>query len=643
MCGIAGAMVSRPYPSGELTEHARRMSACVTHRGPDAAGTWVDAASGIALGHRRLAILDLTETGAQPMQVQDRYVITYNGEIYNHQQLRQRLVSEGCRLRGSSDTEVLLEAVGRWGVEQTLNRIDGMFAFALWDRLDRTLTLARDRMGEKPLYVGWAGTTLLFGSELSALRAHPHFAASVDDNAVADLLRWSCIPAPRTVYRGISKLPPGHLLTVAAGAPPGALPWRPYWSLADLVAQTASAREAAHDPADLDELEQVLSESVRRQMVADVSVGCFLSGGVDSSLVAALAQEASDRPIRTFSMGFTEAAWDEAPYARLVAERLGTDHVEQYVSAADALEVIPQLADIYGEPFADSSQIPTVLVSRLARGSVTVALSGDGGDELFAGYDRYRVHGRLSALAERTPATLRRAGAAAVLGVPAVRWDATVRRAAPLLGTRGRVSRPGEKLHKAARLLQRDPSGLYDALMSTWPEPGDALLAGVAMASPLDLPTSLDPVRRLQYLDQMRYLPDDLLVKVDRAAMSVGLETRVPLLGVAVVRASWRLPTSSLLVAGRGKHPLRQLLSRRVPAQIVDRPKQGFGVPLGAWLRGPLRSWAGDLLSQEALKRDGRWRSDNVAALLSEHVGGVRDHSAQLWPVLMFRAWEERA
>lgn len=642
MCGIAGSWARQSAPADQLTDTARAMAEALQHRGPDDQGVWLDETAGLSFGHRRLAVVDLTPTGAQPMTSRDdRFVLSYNGEIYDHRRLRGRLVAEGVRFRGTSDTEVLLEGLARWGVEDTLASVDGMFAFALWDRRLRALTLARDRMGEKPLYVGWAGQTLLFASELRAMHAHPAFRPEVDRAAVEQLLRYSCIPAPASVYVGIQKLRPGHLLVIDEQTRPGELPVKPYWDLAQ-VAADGLQRVRAGDAGTIDELDGLLSGSVRNQLLADVPVGCFLSGGVDSSLVAAIAQEHTSRPLQTFTIGFDEAGYDEAPFARAVAERLGTDHVEHYVSHAEALGVVPNLASVYDEPFADSSQIPTVLVSQAASKAVTVALTGDGGDELFAGYDRYRIHGRLSAVVEHVPLRARRAAAAAALAVPTARWDRALSTATPVLPRRVRgLSRGGEKVHKLARVLQHaSTADLYESLMSTWQHPRSVLQhegppRGVSSTS---LPGA-DAVRVLQFLDQRSYLPDDLLVKVDRAAMSVSLETRVPMLSAPVVAHSWAMPTAALVANGRGKAPLRELLSRRIPLELVDRPKQGFGVPLGAWLRGSLREWAHDLLTPAALQRSGLFRPAPVIELLGDHVAGRADHSARLWPVLMFQAW----
>lgn len=648
MCGISGSWDRTAQRSADaLTGLATRMALALAHRGPDDAGAWVDARAGLALGHRRLAVLDLTPAGAQPMRSADeRFVLCFNGEIYNCLSLRRRLLAEGASLRGTSDTEVLLEAVARWGLAAALDAVEGMFAFGLWDRRERTLSLARDRMGEKPLYVAWAGSELLFGSELGALRQHPGFATEVDPHAVAHLLQRSCIPAPGSIYRSARKLPPGHVMTVTEQTPAGSLPWGPYWDLRQVAELgLAQQRSGVDERGALEELDRLLSESVHSQLLADVPLGCFLSGGIDSSLITALAQERSSRPVRTFSLGFEEAAWDEAPHARRVAQHLGTDHVEHYVTADDALAVVPTLADVYDEPFADSSQIPTVLVSRLAREHVTVALTGDGGDELFAGYDRYRIHGRLSGVVSGVPASARRALAASLLRVPAARWDALHAAVAPVLPRRAAVTRPGEKVHKAARLLgHASTADLYTSLMSAWPDPGVVLTDDARAVLDQTLPLQdADPVRRLQHLDQSGYLPDDLLTKVDRAAMSVSLETRVPMLSRAVVEHSWTLPTRMLVSSGTGKLSLRRLLARRVPAELFERPKQGFAVPLGSWLRGPLRDWAEDLLAPAALAGDGLIDARVVRAVMDEHVEGRVDHSARLWPVLMLQAWRTAA
>lgn len=641
MCGIAGALAAGRGAEDDL----RRMIACVRHRGPDDGGVWFDAESGAGLAHARLSIIDLSPAGHQPMSsASGRYVLVFNGEIYNHLLLREELARSGRSpaYRGHSDTETLLAGFEAWGIEGTVQRALGMFAFALWDRDTRALTLGRDRLGEKPLHYGWAGDAFLFGSELSALRSHPAFVAEIDRGAVALLMRHNYIPAPWSVYRGVRKLMPGTLLTVRPGAR-DATPVT-YWDARQVVeAGTADPFRGTPDEA-VDELERLLGDAVRGQMMSDVPLGAFLSGGVDSSTIVALMQRHSTRPVKTFTIGFGEAHYDEAGHARAVAAHLGTDHTELYVTPADALNVIPRLPTLYSEPFADSSQIPTFLVSELTRRHVTVSLSGDGGDELFAGYNRYvlgqRLWGKLSLL----PVALRRAVARGITGVPAASWN---RVAAPLqrfLPASLAQANVGDKLVKGAGVLDAGSAAeLYLQLVSHWDEP--AMLVRGAVEPPTILtdvsthPRTAGFVPAMMALDLMTYLPDDILVKVDRAAMGVSLETRVPLLDHRVVEFAWRLPLSYKLREGVSKWPLRQVLYRHVPRALIERPKMGFGVPIGTWLRGPLRDWAEDLLAESRLRQEGFFDPAPIRQKWAEHLSGTRDWQYHLWDVLAFQAW----
>lgn len=646
MCGLAGAVeTARSSSQDELTARGGAMAACVAHRGPDDSGIWTDCHRGVVLAHRRLSIIDLTPGGHQPMvSGSGRYVLVYNGEVYNHAQLRRGLEQSGVRLRSSSDTEVLLELIAQRGLAEALTMVHGMFALALLDRERNTLLLARDRLGEKPLYYGWSGKTFLFASELSALRSHPDFDDEIDRDALTALLRYSFIPAPHSVHRRAAKLLPGCTLEVPlddVGTQP--VP-RPYWSAAEVAEQgqanpfTGSVEEAT------DVLEQRLLDAVGSCMIADVPLGAFLSGGVDSSTVVALMQTQSPTPIRTYTIGFREPGYDESDHARAVAQHLGTEHTELYVTSSEALGVVPQLATMYDEPFADASQIPTALVSRLARGGVTVALSGDGGDELFGGYSRYRVHRRLWSRIAPLPGPTRRAAARALGSVSPDRYDDLVRRLDGILP--GRVPRDGlgDKVHKGARMLtMAGPEEVYRRLLSHWEDPAAVVLGA---REPPSAMTDLgrwarlaDPTDRMMHLDTICYLPDAVLAKVDRAAMASSLETRVPMLDHRVVEFAWRLPQRWRLNGGEGKWLLRRVLDRHVPRALTDRPKMGFGVPVSDWLRGPLRPWAQDLLSPSLIRAGGVLDEAAVTSVWNEHLSGRRDNGLPLWNVLMLQAW----
>jgi asparagine synthase (glutamine-hydrolysing) len=639
------------------------MADTLIHRGPDDAGVWVDADAGIALAHRRLSILDLSPAGHQPMvSAAHRYVIIYNGEIYNHLELRHRLESEGRApaWRGHSDTETLLAAFEAWGIEKTLTRCVGMFALALWDRKTRTLTLARDRMGEKPLYYGWVRGTLVFGSELKALRAHPGFDNAIERRALTLFMRYNYVPAPWSIFENTWKLPPGCYVQFAAAAlTPGSSPMgrgevKPYWSVRDVAEAGLLHPLADNEAAAAEKLEALLKQSIASQMVADVPLGAFLSGGIDSSTVVALMQAHSSRPVQTFSIGFHEDEYNEAEHAKAVARHLGTNHTELYVTPEEAMAVIPKLPTLYDEPFADSSQIPTFLVAELARRQVTVSLSGDGGDELFGGYTRYFWTRSLWRRLAQIPMELRRALQRMLIAVPPACWNTFLAAIHPLLPHRYRVSLAGDKVHKLAELLTLDsPQAVYRYLVSHWKHPAQELVLGAN-----EPPTVLQTVdawpqalhsdgkgNRLEammmFLDQRTYLPDDILVKVDRAAMGVSLETRVPFLDHRVVEFAWRLPLTMKIRGGQGKWLLRQVLYRYVPKALIERPKMGFGVPLDRWLRGPLREWAEDLLSEERLKHEGFLNPAPVQQMWAEHLSGRRNWAYYLWDVLMWEAWLE--
>lgn len=643
MCGISGFW-GAPAPEEMLRSQARAMADRMIHRGPDDGGAWVHDEAGLALAHRRLSIVDLSVAGHQPMlSASGRFVLAYNGEIYNHLDLRRELEAAHAApaWRGHSDTETLLACIEAWGVETTLKRSVGMFAFALWDRQVCSLVLARDRAGEKPLYYGWQGDVFLFGSELKALRAHPAFDAGVDRGALALLLRHNYIPAPYSIYQGIAKLPPGCWLQLAQGqrqAEP-----RPYWSLAE-VAERGMADPFTGDDADaVDELARLMRKAVAGQQVADVPLGALLSGGIDSSLVTALMQAQSTRPVRTFTIGFEEKAYDEATHARAVAAHLGTAHTELRLSANDALGLIPQLPAMYDEPFADSSQLPTHLVMKLARQHVTVALSGDGGDEFFGGYNRHFLGPQVWKRLGWMPAPLRHALGRAMTVVPAH----TVNHLAAPLSRRLGIAQPGDKAHKLGRRLRHVEGidDMYVSLVTEWPDAGGMVVDGEIPPNLLDArerwPKLQDPVARMMALDGLTYLPDDILVKVDRASMAVSLETRAPFLDRDVMEFAWRLPMAMKLREGKGKWILRQLLDRHVPHALIDRPKMGFGIPLDQWLRGPLREWADDLLAEERLRREGCLRPEAIIRTWQAHLRGEGSFGYRLWSVLMFQAWRQ--
>jgi asparagine synthase (glutamine-hydrolysing) len=624
------------------------MAGALAHRGPDDDGTWVDAPSGVALSHRRLAVVELGPEGHQPMISADgRWVVTYNGEIYNFGALGARLSSEGAVFRGGSDTEVLLAAMARWGLDAALEACEGMFALAAWDRHRRELHLVRDRFGEKPLYYGWAGAHFVFASELKALRRVPTFVAELDRQAVVLFLRHNCVPAPRTIYRGVAKLEPGHVLTVGCGTRRGELPPpRAYWS-ARLAIDEARRRPLDGGGDELaDQLDATLSASVGARMVADVPVGAFLSGGVDSSLIVALMQRHSHHPVRTFTVGFAEREYDESADASAVAALLGTDHTSLRVSDRDALEVIPELPSMWDEPFADCSQIPTHLVSRLARTEVTVSLSGDGGDELFAGYNRHAWLERLWDRSTVVPGDLRRLVGALATRVPPGAVESVARLSA-VLPNRWRLRNPSTKLAKLGLVLGADkPEDAYLCLVSHWQSPETMVVGAPPVTSlaadPATWPGLGGITEQMLWLDLVGYLPDDILTKLDRAAMAVSLETRVPFLDRAVVDLAWRLPVTAKLNGGVTKWILRRVLHRYIPPELVERPKMGFGLPIGTWLRGPLRPWAEDLLSERQLRRDGVLDPAPVRRAWQLHQRGRRDFGYELWDVLALQAWLQR-
>lgn len=641
MCGLTGVMGGSGLDESVL----RRMIGAIRHRGPDDSGVWIDREVGVGLGHARLSILDLSEAGHQPMiSHSGRFAIAFNGEIYNHEAIRAELVRTGGApaWRGHSDTETLLAGFDRWGIEATVTRATGMFAFAVWDRSARELTLARDRVGEKPMYFGWQNDAFLFGSELGAIKAHPAFRGDINRDALTQLMRHNYIPAPYSIYHGISKLLPGTMVTVAPGT--RNLRHSVYWDIRNVIASGAAHPFQGSPGEAVTALEDLLREAVRKQMVADVPLGAFLSGGVDSSTIVALMQEVSSRPVRTFTIGFQEARYNEAEHAKAVAGHLGTEHTELYVSPQQMRDVIPMLPALYSEPFSDSSQIPTFLVSRLARREVTVSLSGDGGDELFAGYNRYVLAESLWGKIARVPRHLRSGISKGIAMVPAHAWDRLLRPIQPLLPRGLALARTGEQVVKGGAVLgARTPADLYRSLVSHWSDPGSLVIGGVEPPTLLvddqHRPGTGHFVHDMMALDLLTYLPDDILAKVDRAAMGVSLETRVPFLDHQVVEFAWSLPLDYKLKHGVSKWPLRQILDRHVPRELTERPKMGFGVPIDSWLRGPLRDWAEDLLSEGRLRQEGYFHAGPIRAKWSEHIAGKRNWQYHLWDVLMFQAW----
>ncbi len=629
MCGIAGFLDPKAStPADELQAIGEAMADRVAFRGPDDAGTWVDATVGIALAHRRLSILDLSPEGHQPMASADgRFVISFNGEIYNYRDLRADLEPRGHQFRGHSDTEVLLAAFTEWGILETLRRSNGMFAAAVWDRSERMLHLCRDRFGEKPLFYGWSNGLFLFGSELKALRGHPRFRAEIDPDALALYLRYGYVPAPRCIYDGLSKVLPGTVVSVAA---PGHIEIVPYWSPREAVLGARSAPFLGDEREAVEELHRLLLDSVRLRMVADVPLGAFLSGGIDSSLVVALMQAQSSQPIKTFTIGFEREEYDEAPRARAVAAHLGTDHTELYVTGSDTLSAVQRIPQMYDEPFSDSSQIPTFLVAQMARRSVTVGLSGDGGDELFAGYTRYILGNMIWRILHRIPYPGRLALAYAMDASPGFAWVAIEKTLRRVLGLRRRSA--ADALDSVTGFLRvRDAAALYRQLGGSGGEP--------PYAAHHEPPPGLSFVERIMYWDTLHYLPDDILTKVDRATMSVSLEARVPLLDHRIFEFAWRLPLATKFKEGVTKRPLRAILDNYVPRELTERPKCGFAVPLADWLRGPLCTWMQDLLAPSRLEAQGMLDPQQYSTAMSEHLSGVRDRRGELWHALVFQAW----
>lgn len=652
MCGLIGFTRQSGDSAQVVSGIADAMTRAINHRGPDSEGFWWDDEFPLVLGHRRLSILDLSPAGHQPMKsVCGRYVIAFNGEIYNHLNLRSQLEVDHKDLswRGHSDTETLLVCFATWGIERTLRATVGMFAIALWDMQEQVLTLARDRMGEKPLYWGWCDDVLLFGSELKALKAHPSFDAEIDRNALALLLRHCYIPAPYSIYQGVQKLMPGHFLRVPLQGDVARSKFassESYWDLDEVVTEGLADPFTGSPSAAVSLLESQLSTSIDDQMLADVPLGAFLSGGIDSSTIVALMQAQSDLPVRTFTMGFEQAGYNEATHAKAIAKHLGTDHTELYIRPEDGLAVIPKLPYMYCEPFADSSQIPTFLVSQIAKQHVTVALSGDGGDELFGGYNRYLAARKIWGPVQRMPMFARRVGAGLLRSISPATWDKLFDWARPVLPGRLQLSIPGEKARKLADVLAlSDGRAFYRQLTSHWTDPATVVIGSAEPKTLITTSSAWPETDCLEHammaMDAKTFMADDILTKVDRAAMATSLETRVPMLDHRVVELAWRMPLELKIRGGQSKWLLRQVLYKHVPREMVERPKTGFGIPLDSWLRGPLREWADALLNENRIRSEGFFHPEPISTMWAEHLSGKQNWQYHLWNILMFQAWLE--
>jgi asparagine synthase (glutamine-hydrolysing) len=643
MCGIVGVWTNTPRC---LEDHLNLMNTQLKHRGPDDEGVWVEKDSGIGLGHRRLSIIDLTSEGHQPMfSACGRYVIVFNGEIYNHRQLKSDLSHLGQSFRGHSDTEVMLGAISQWGIVKATQKFVGMFAFAVWDRHTNQLNLVRDRIGEKPLYYGRLGRSFGFASELKALKAYPDWEGEIDRNTLALYIRYNYIPAPYSIYQGIYKLLPGSILTVDSLSSLNPLPLPvAYWSAGEIVRNGISHPYQGTEADAIEDLHVLLGKSVSDQMVADVPLGAFLSGGIDSSIIVALMQAQSSIPVKTFSIGFNEKEYNEANHAKAIAQHIGTDHTELYVTSKEAIAVIPKLPALFDEPFADSSQIPTFLVAQLAKKHVTVSLSGDGGDELFGGYNRYFWGKNIWKGIGWMPSVLRTFMASGITKISPQGWNNIFSHFQIFLPSKLRYRHPGDKLHKISEILSaRTPEEVYMFLVSLWKNPEEVIL------NSSEPPTSLinqekwcnqsDFIQSMMLLDTLTYLPDDILVKVDRACMGVSLESRVPFLDHRVIEFAWKIPMEMKMRGDQGKWILRQVLYKYIPKELIERPKMGFGVPIDNWLRGPLRDWAESLLDKKRLLGDGIINSDLIHLKWKEHISGTHNWHYSLWSVLMFQAW----
>jgi asparagine synthase (glutamine-hydrolysing) len=637
MCGLTGFVYDQGGESESLKSSVIRMTDRLGHRGPDDTGVWTDEKAGVAFGHKRLAIIDASPAGHQPMlSPSGRYVLTFNGEIYNHQELRRELdlASDPCSWNGRSDTESLLAAIDTWGLKVTLEKLNGMFAFALWDRHELNLYLVRDRFGEKPLYYGRVKTGFIFGSELKAITAHPDWLGSIDRDALALFMRYGYVPAPHSVYKGIKKLPPAHLVVVSNQGQTVSEPVS-FWSLANAASEGVMNR-GEFLPDLVDELDLLLRDAVKLRMLSDVPVGAFLSGGYDSTLIVAQMQAQSSRPVRTFSIGNEQAELDEARHAAAVATLLGTDHTDLYITPKDALSIIPRLPYIYDEPFADSSQIPTFLVSQLARSKVMVALSGDGGDELFAGYNRHVEGVKLWTALGKFPKSVR-----LLLSQVISRLDSRGNtQLVQFLGRKMNVPELGLKLSKfGAALRAANKFEFYDLLKAQWKFSSVVLGASPVSGCKNSVLDGAEFLDQMLLMDLQTYLPDDILTKVDRATMAVSLEARVPFLDHRLVEFAWRVPSNLKIKNNQGKWLLRQVLHRYVPHELMDRPKQGFDIPVAQWLRGPLRDWGESLLDRGRLEQEGFLQADIVRSSWERHLGGGGHEEHKLWNALMFQAW----
>ena len=649
MCGLTGFLWNQKARYN-IGSQLKSMTDSIAHRGPDGEGFWFDEGVRVAIGHRRLSVLDLSSAGHQPMHsTSGQYIVAFNGEIYNHLDLREELDNELNRLidwSGHSDTETLLLCFETWGVDTTLQKVNGMFAIALYDTKHNSLYLIRDRMGEKPLYYGWSGDSFLFGSELKSLKAFDDFSGEIDCNALALYLKYDYVPSPYSIYKGIKKIPIGGYIKVDmvdnVWSRDGVSDINYYWSMNDIAKSGKGINKFNGSDEDaIQELDDLLSSAIKRQMLSDVPLGAFLSGGIDSSVVAALMQKQSKKKIKTFTIGFNEKHYNEAEYAKEVALHLGTEHTELYISPEQAIDVISRLPEVYDEPFADSSQIPTILVSKLAKRHVTVSLSGDGGDELFGGYNRYFMADRAWNKIEKIPFAVRKIISKGIILLSPKVWSFLINNAFKLLPKRFSMAHPGDKIYKLSKMLLSDNIyNVYDGLVSHWDNSFEVVIDCKKKARNTGENINLAHSEEgMMLLDSITYLPDDILHKVDRAAMSVSLETRAPFLDKNVVKFSWRLPFNMKIRDSQGKWILRKVLDRYVPKELIDRPKMGFGVPIDSWLRGPLREWAEELLSEERLKNDGYFHVKPIREKWNEHLSGHRNWQYHLWSVLMFQVW----
>ncbi len=656
MCGITGIFGN--LRKEEFDSSIHEMSATLNHRGPDDAGTWINEENGVAFGHQRLSIIDLSSAGHQPMVSHcGRFTTVFNGEIYNHLQLRDKLNTSANKQswKGHSDTETLVTAFSQWGIEKTLQQLVGMFAIAVWDFKEKRLFLIRDRFGEKPLYYGWSNGVFLFGSELKALQKYKRFSNQIDRGALSLYMKYMYVPTPYSIFKDIYKLEPGCILQIDKGTKPPTLPlFAPFRDQGINIAQWYSISNMAqagqknlitdqNDAVDL--IEKTLLESVRSQLISDVPLGAFLSGGIDSSVITALMQKVCKDPVKTFTIGFEESSFNEAIYAKEVSRHLGTEHHELYVTSSDAFKVIPHLPTLYDEPFADSSQIPTYLASKLARESVTVSLSGDAGDELFGGYNRYLWGSRVWNKVRWMPLIVRQTLGVAINKISVNTWDSI----GNSLPNSSRVSLMGDKAHRMAHRLKNVKSldDVYHSLVTEgYKEDGLVVNDKAALITKLDnndiVSGIVDSEHRMMLLDSLTYLPDDILTKVDRAAMGVSLETRIPFLDYRVAELAWRLPLDTKINNGETKWPIRQVLYKYVPKVLIERPKAGFAIPVGQWIRGPLREWAADLLNEERIRREGYFNPELVQQLWQQHLSGKYDWTPRLWAILMFQAWLDK-